>query len=410
MDNVKIGFLTTANISTANGYVTRILEELTQLHRKKISVSILSFLHIKYWKNKAGISNYVETIKDFGNNISVIPVFPDNQNPILYKALDQYCVWQIRRFLRKEHISVLHCQATLSAYLGVLAVTDSKLPVVYDMHGAEIAEQADRWEWASFAMKRLEQTERIAALGSNTVIAVSKALREHMMMKYPGMSPASFIIPCAVNTEKLIFNPSERVKLRSSWNVSDSAPIFVCLGSAVAYQKIDQSLQVFQQVQVSFPDARMLLLSPQTDIGIIKKIARELGIKDGSLLFYSVTHNEVAAYLSACDFGFLLRDNLLLNNVSSPTKFGEYISCGVPVILSPYISDLSFLVDQYKVGIVFEEDLKKLISFVRYVMNNRDELRRNCIDYAFNNYSWDYYGDYLLKAYGSTIHNLSDGL
>ena len=55
------------------------------------------------------------------------------------------------------------------------------------------------------------------------------------------------------------------------------------------------------------------------------------------------------------DFALIIRESIRRNNVGFPTKFGESINCGTPVIVSDF-SDVVYYTKQYNVGIVTKID------------------------------------------------------
>jgi len=91
----------------------------------------------------------------------------------------------------------------------------------------------------------------------------------------------------------------------------------------------------------------------------------------------SMSQEEVIKDLQNYDFGFLLRDDILLNNVASPIKFVEYISQGVMPIVSKGIGDYSALVEQYSLGIVI--DIKEGfldIDKIKSIMDDKEVHKR----------------------------------
>ena len=68
--------------------------------------------------------------------------------------------------------------------------------------------------------------------------------------------------------------------------------------------------------------------------------------------------------LSAADFGLLLRENNIVNNVASPTKFAEYLMAGLPVIISNGIGDFSYFVRFKNVGICIDSHIDKGIELL----------------------------------------------
>jgi hypothetical protein len=61
-------------------------------------------------------------------------------------------------------------------------------------------------------------------------------------------------------------------------------------------------------------------------------------------------------FLNAADFGLLFRDNVIMNNVASPSKFAEYMLCGLPTIISEGVGDYTEFCISKSVGIVVKED------------------------------------------------------
>ena len=90
----------------------------------------------------------------------------------------------------------------------------------------------------------------------------------------------------------------------------------------------------------------------------------------GKVQVRSVSNEDVYKYLNASDFGILFRDDVIMNNVASPSKFAEYVLCGLPTIISKGVGDFSELCEQEKLGIVVENfnlsvfDKNKLLNNV----------------------------------------------
>ena len=61
--------------------------------------------------------------------------------------------------------------------------------------------------------------------------------------------------------------------------------------------------------------------------------------------------------LAGADYGFLLRKDDPVNKVSSPTKFAEYISAGLNIIMTDCIGDFSDYAFINQMGIVLPSNL-----------------------------------------------------
>lgn len=95
--------------------------------------------------------------------------------------------------------------------------------------------------------------------------------------------------------------------------------------------------------------------------------------------FGKVPHKDVLNMVGNSDFALIIRESIRRNNVGFPTKFGESINCGTPVIVSDF-SDVVFYTKKYNIGIVtnitaIESGIKKALD-----MNSDEllEMRKRC--------------------------------
>ncbi|MCD7924068.1 MAG: hypothetical protein LUI85_04970 [Bacteroides sp.] len=69
---------------------------------------------------------------------------------------------------------------------------------------------------------------------------------------------------------------------------------------------------------------------------------KQKGVKNYSVDY--VSQEEMQKALSDCKFGFIIREDNIVNNVATPTKLGAYLSNGVIPVLNGtvyYFNDLS---------------------------------------------------------------------
>ena len=86
-------------------------------------------------------------------------------------------------------------------------------------------------------------------------------------------------------------------------------------------------------------------------------------------IFSTNDRDKISNLLSKMEFGLLLRDDLPVNNVSSPIKLAEYLSCDVNVIISDSIKSYAQLVSDSFAGYVLCNNFK-INSFPLYKSGN----------------------------------------
>lgn len=124
----------------------------------------------------------------------------------------------------------------------------------------------------------------------------------------------------------------------------------------------------------------------------LKEIAMERKLSIDRCAFKSCLQNEISQYLSAADVAIIMREDIPTNNVASPIKIGEYLSCGLPIILTKGIGDYSEMVQKAKVGLLLDEDKNEVEQIANFLSNNNLlELREKAIALAREKISWEAY-------------------
>ena len=142
--------------------------------------------------------------------------------------------------------------------------------------------------------------------------------------------------------------------------------------------------RIFNELKVLIKTA--ININPKIEFKIItyEKAPFEISFKQEQDIYKKVQITEVSSEevyenLIECNFGILIRENNLINNVSSPLKFGEYLAAGLPILISEGIGDTEIIINHYNAGVVikgndYETALKKMFN----LLNDSDVYKR-CI-------------------------------
>lgn len=225
--------------------------------------------------------------------------------------------------------------------------------VCYDGRGAEKA------EWNEYKVvndKELE--EKITQLEQNAVkisdfrLGVSHKLVEYWKNEYEYCSFEHVVIPCTIseNTYKHVLNHSNFLLKRQELGFDKEDVIFVFSGGIDHWQSFSELDLLLIRLLSADLKVKILILS---NMEVVKLNAYNL-YKDRLSQMW-VEPEKVPDFLSICDYGLLYRHNSVTNQVAAPTKFAEYLACGLQVIISPFLGDYSTLVTQENLGIVLKD-------------------------------------------------------
>jgi hypothetical protein len=143
------------------------------------------------------------------------------------------------------------------------------------------------------------------------------------------------VYPCGIKDTK-----------RKKWKKPTSLRFVYC-GSLEGWQCFDKVLEAYKSILVE-SNIKVSLSVFTNDVDSARLQAHAANVELEQLR--TLKSSEVLAKMEEFDFGFVFRENILVNNVSSPIKFLEYTSRGVIPVISNGVGDFSDDVLKYKIG------------------------------------------------------------
>lgn len=200
-----------------------------------------------------------------------------------------------------------------------------------------------------------EAVEAEAILGSDMRLAVSHALVTHWRERYGYRGERHVVIPCTLGSERSRAKAVDRAAFRKELGWDENDLVLVYSGSTVGWQSLDLLAKVLDRILAQDSAIKVLFLSASD--GYIDHLMHRYPKQVAQRW---LPHESVHGALAACDIGLLIRSRSVTNSVASPTKFAEYISAGIPVIVSDHIGDLSALVRQHGTGWIYSNGIPAL--------------------------------------------------
>ena len=99
----------------------------------------------------------------------------------------------------------------------------------------------------------------------------------------------------------------------------------------------------------------------------------------------------MSEWLSAADAGLALIKQVPSKRGSSPVKLAEYLSCGLPVVITDGIGDCSRVISDNRVGVVLErpdaaEDLENAAARLMTLLTEKDTIHERCKTTSMNEF------------------------
>lgn len=268
--------------------------------------------------------------------------------------------------------------------------------VVYDGRGAHKAEVqeyfSEKYGWSSRKIKKEISYERESVLNTDYRISVSFNLIKYWQDEYHYDGTNHVVVPCTLSEDFLnVLSEAEIEKVRTLLGYNNEDIVFVYSGSVAGWQSFSVLEDYIKNILENNKSAKVLFLS-KIDL---KTLSTYYTYKD-RLAQKWLAPDQVFSILSACDYGLLLREESKTNEVAAPVKFAEYLSAGLPVLISSDIGDYSTFIAENNCGV----DIRKaILTFQRPTFT--DKKRLNKLSRIFFNKKS--YKDLLLKAFGADL-------
>jgi glycosyltransferase involved in cell wall biosynthesis len=345
---------------------SQVLPYLFGLSKLGYSITLLSCEKAEnYYSRKEIIQSIVKE-----SNISWVPLSYTKKPPVLST------LWDINKLFTKArslHLStkfdIIHCRSYIAALVGLRMKDRFGCRFVFDMRGFWADERVDGKLWklnnpvykAIFNYFKAREKEFIQK-ADYTISLTENARKEIHSWDFIPNNPIKVkVIPCCVDTE--LFSAAtildaDKDQLRVSLGLKPDEYVLLYLGAIGTWYMLDEMLDFFKVLLSANPRAKFLFVTAESSDTIYQK-ARVRNIAEVSILVRRAERKEVPAYISISNASIFFIKPVYSKKASSPTKQGELMSMGLPVICNAGVGDTDFVVNKYKSGWLVKSFQKK---------------------------------------------------
>jgi glycosyltransferase involved in cell wall biosynthesis len=292
---------------------------------------------VSFEKDRTATPEAVATVKALTHawRIAWKPLRYHNRPPVLATAYDLLRGY-MRAGVMARHASLIHARSTVPALMASLVSRLSGVPWVFDVRGLLAEEYVDAGHWMRGGLRhRITAAVEVSLLRSaNGLVALTRRTVGRLSDGAEADRPTT-VIPCCVDLR--VFQPSEqwRYEVRHDLGWGDE-PVLVYSGSLGSWYRAGEMFDFFETAQKTLPGLRFLVLTPHSSVAEQELRARQLV---GLVVSRSVSPDAVPRLLAAADVGVCFLGRHASKEASSPTKFGEYLAAGLPVVTNNWIGD-----------------------------------------------------------------------
>lgn len=281
-------------------------------------------------------------------------------------------VLQIRRMKKVAHylhhkydFKIVHCRSYISALVGLDLKRKKGLKFIFDMRGFWANERVDGKIWnlnkpifkqifKFFKRKEIQFFKE----ADHTISLTENGKNEILSWKeLKGMKDNITVIPCCVDLD--LFDPTritseQKSTLKKELNIHENQFVLGYIGSIGTWYMLPEMLQYYSVLREKRPEALFLFVSGENPESIYTECDR-LNIPRKNIRIVSSIHKNVPLYTSLFDASIFFIQPSYSKKASSPTKQGEIMAMGIPLICNSNVGDTDKIVKESHAGIVIDE-------------------------------------------------------
>jgi glycosyltransferase involved in cell wall biosynthesis len=254
----------------------------------------------------------------------------------------------LRLIMRRNPVGLFHSRGYVPMAMAVRA--SRSLPILFDIRGLQPEEYVEGGNWREGELKwRLAKRdeERFFRRAAAAVVLTDK-IRPVVEERFSrlGRDVPIAVIPCCVDTALFAFDPEARASVRRRIGAAPDDFVVVYSGSLGTWYRPEQMARfVARLADATGRVARMMWLV-NNDAPTALRCSEAAGLAADRVHVMTVAADDMPAHLSAADGAVALIAPSFSKQASSPTKYAEYLSVGLPIAVHSGVGDGDELVSR----------------------------------------------------------------
>jgi len=280
-----------------------------------------------------------------------------------------------------KNIDIVHSRATVPAVMGYVISRLAGKKFIFDVRGLMAEEYIDggMWKRGSFLYKTTLWIEKKLLKKADSLIVLTENIKEFLINDNRKKQKIT-VIPCCVDIKKFNKESDLTELLREKYKFSGKF-VFLYIGSVGTWYLLKEMIDFFIIAKNIIKNAHFLILT-NADKQVVIDCWKKSGLSFNDLTLDNTEFENMPGYIKLADVGIFFIKPVFSKMASSPTKFAEYLTCGLPVVINSGIGDTDETVKENNIGIVIkdftEAEYKNAIYRLKELLKEENDLKERC--------------------------------
>lgn len=253
--------------------------------------------------------------------------------------------------VKKKKIKLIHGRSFIGSVVAFLLKCITNVKVLLDIRGfwPEERVEAGIWKKGGWLFKITKYIEKILIHNADEIVVLTEAAKKDIGGRILAQGKNISVIPTCVHRNG---NPKLSGTVFQSGTIEKNRFIISYIGSVSTWYMPEEMIKFFDVLKKFKENSLFLVLS--NEVEVFKNILKPDTAEKSGIRLLSVEHRFVSAYLSLCKAGIAFYKPGYSRIACSPTKLGEYLLMGLPVIINSGIGDCDQIISGEGVGVVLK--------------------------------------------------------
>ena len=307
------------------------------------------------------------TVKNMlaGYNIEWMPIAYTKKPPVVSTLKDIINLRKKAKQIHQQHgIDMVHTRPGIPALVGLWMKKTMGVKFLHDIREfyADSRVEGGIWNINNPLLKIIynyfKRKEQEQVTLSDGIVCLTYAAEKiiQQLPEYKKTVPLK-VIPCSADLNLFYpskINISQKQQLQKELNIGENDFIISYLGSIGGWYMTQEMLRFCKLLSDKKPAAKFLFISPHLH-DVIAGEAAKYGLPADKLIVKHGKRNEVPVLLSLSNYSLFFIKPCFSKLSASPTKHGEIMAMGIPVITNSGVGDVKEIVEKYNAGYVVDD-------------------------------------------------------
>lgn len=255
-----------------------------------------------------------------------------------------------------RHVRIVHARSYVASLIAVVLKRVSGAKFLFDMRGFWADEKVDGGHWTKdsriYAVtKRCERSFCETADAIVTLTHEGAKVLPDLGYRISPTTPIRVIPTC---TDLAKFTPGTKdQRLLDRLNLTGHR-VIGCVGTMSNWYLRKPMLEYLSFLTKRLDGAKVLIVTRE-DHDRLRADAFDAGVPADRLVLTQASFSDMPTYMRLMDLGVFFIKVCFSKRGSAATKLGEFLACGVPVVINDGIGDSGAIVHRHGVGVVLSD-------------------------------------------------------